>query len=135
MPQQGEMTGNSAQLSKQVRGETVSKRVRMDSLGNASPPGHSPAGAPHGLRSDRLVRTAYQQAGKQPAVFPLHRAVVGPKLVQQLRTERHLKVFTARALTNADHHAFLVDVSGTEVAQLSPAHSGGLERHQNGAMP
>ena len=37
-------------------------------------------------------------------------------------------------MTDVDEHPLAVDVFHLEVAQLRPAHSGGVKRHQHGAM-
>src|SRR5215475_6884576 len=118
VPQQNLDHGQLSAVFKQVRGKAVSQRMRMDGFGNAGSLCGLAAEVPDGLRCNRLVRKAYQQAGEQPTVSPLYRAVVDPKLFQQFRAERHLPVFAALALTNAEYHALLVDVLGTEMAQL-----------------
>ena len=134
VPQQGLDDGQLGAAVEQVGGETVAERVRVDGLGDAGPPGGFPAGVPDGFLRDRLVGASRLQTRKEPAVASLHGAIVGPELVEQFRAERHLAVFAAFALADADHHALLVDVLGPEVAQLGAAHAGGVERHQNGAV-
>jgi len=117
-----------------MSGEAVAERVRMNAFGDTGAPGGGAAGMPDYLVRDGLVRTACLQAGKEPAVATLQRAVVSAQLVEQFRTERNLAVLAAFALANADHHPMLVDIFGPQLAQLGAAHAGGIECHQDGAM-
>src|SRR6516164_9561200 len=98
-----------------MRGEAVPERVRVDGLGDAGTPGGLAAGVPDDFIRDRLVGADRLQAGEQPAVAPSQRAVVGSQLLAQFRAERHLAVFAAFALTDADHHTLFVDVPGPEM--------------------
>ena len=88
----------------------------MNGLANAGPPGGLTADVPNGLRPNRLVSPTWLWTGKPPAVPSLPRAVVGPKLFQQFRGERHVPILAALALADAHHHALLVDVLRPEVA-------------------
>ena len=107
----------------------------MDCLADAGSPGCLAASMPDGFLCDRLIGAARLQTGKQPAIPPPDRAVIDPQLVEEFRAERNLAVLAAFTLSNADYHAFLVDVLRTEMAHLGAAHAGRIERHQDGPMP
>src|ERR1035441_2087763 len=94
--------------------EAVAERVGVDVLRDAGPPGGLATGVPDGLVRHRLIPTARLNAGEQPAGLVLQRAVVGAKLIEQLRAEGNLAVLAAFALADVDHHTFLVDVRSEE---------------------
>src|ERR1039458_10631563 len=87
--------------------EAVAERVGWDVLRDAGPPGGLATGVPDGLVRHRLIPTARLNAGEQPAGLVLQRAVVGAKLIEQLRAEGNLAVLAAFALADVDHHTFL----------------------------
>ena len=108
--------------------------VRVDVLGDSGAPGGGLAGVPDGLIRHRFAAMAILKAWKDPTVLVLQRAVVGPKLIVELRAEGNLAVLAALALADVDHHPFLVDVLGPQMAQLGAAHAGGIQSHQDGAV-
>jgi hypothetical protein len=57
-----------------------------------------------------------------------------PQGVQQFGTERHVAVAFALAFSNMDQHKFLVDVGSFQVYEFGPAHAGGVQGHQDGAI-
>src|SRR5262249_20067197 len=100
----------------QMGGEAVAQGVRMNGLGDAGPPGCLTTGMPDGLLRDRLMGAARLQAREHPAVSYLHRAVVGPKLLERFGTEWDSPILAAFAPTDTDHHALFIDVLGPEMA-------------------
>src|SRR5215470_1635571 len=106
----------------------------MDGFGDSCPTAGFPADMPDRFIRNRLVPTAHLEAREQPAVLSFQGPIIRAKLVEQLRTERNLPILAAFALADADHHAFLVDVLGTQTAQLGAAHARGVQGHEDGAV-
>src|SRR5260370_28194696 len=54
--------------------------------------------------------------------------------LEQFWAEHHISVFASLAALNVNDHAFAIDVADFQVRQFSASYSGGVERHQQGAM-
>src|SRR3984893_1328824 len=54
--------------------------------------------------------------------------------LEQFWAEHHIPVFASLAALDVNHHALAIDVADFQVCQFSASYSGGVERHQQGAM-
>jgi hypothetical protein len=53
---------------------------------------------------------------------------------EQMGAEHHVAVLAALAVLNMEDHPLGIDIGELQACQLGPPHSGGIERHQNGAV-
>src|SRR5947207_252357 len=115
--------------------KTVTKRVRMNTFLKARSLGGFLAIVPHHLGVDRRITGMPAVAWKQPGAWLARKsAPVLTQCLEQFWAEHHISVFASLAALDVNHHAFAIDVADFQVCQFSASYSGGVERHQQGAM-
>src|ERR1700739_830533 len=116
-------------------GEAVPQRMWVHVFLEARSLGGFFASVPDHLGVDRritgmpAVAWKQQYAGLSPQAEP-----VSLEFVEQSWAEQNIAVFATFTALDVDHHAFAVYVADFQVGQFSASYSGGVERHQQGAM-
>jgi hypothetical protein len=87
----------------------------------------------HLVTDGHIGSPAIDQPWKQE-VLRLHPSPVAPQFFEQSRTQRHIAVAPALALTHMNHHALAVDVGGLQLAEFGAANARRVQRHQHGAV-
>ena len=94
-----------------MRGKTVTKRVGVNTLLNASALGGFLTGMPNSFRIDWPILAIV--AGKQPdAGFPVVGTPQGAESREELGTEHDIAIFAALAAADVHHHTLAIDVCG-----------------------
>ena len=113
----------------QVRGETVSQDVRVDSLFNARAFRRFTASVPGYLRRDRVFGCVVYSAGEEP-FRGFVSAPVFAQSFEQLRAEHDLSILAAFARPDADDHPLTVDVAYLETGEFGAANAGRIQGHE-----
>ncbi len=61
-------------------------------------------------------------------------AIMLSQFGEQMGAEHHVAVLAAFAVTNMEDHALGIDIGELQTCQFGSPHTGGIERHQNGAV-
>src|SRR5208337_5653449 len=118
-----------------MRGEAVAQRVRVHRLLESGPSSSSFTGMVDRLGSDGPITGVPMLARKQPyAGLSSQPVPVLPQLVEQLGAEQHIAISASFAALDVNHHALAVHVADLQVCQLRIPNTGGVERHQDGAV-
>jgi hypothetical protein len=116
-------------------GKAVTKGVRMKRFANAGAFGSFATGVPADLGADWIIGSMPLAAGKQPCSrLAGQPAIMLSQFFEQTRAEHHIAVLAALAVMNMEDHARGIDIGELQACQLGPPHSGGIERHPNGAV-
>src|SRR5205807_8925283 len=54
--------------------------------------------------------------------------------LEQFWAEHHISVFASLAALDVTHHALAIDAADFQMCQFRASYSGGVDRHQQGAM-
>src|SRR5216683_7392453 len=116
-------------------GEAVPQRMWVHLFLEARSLGGFFASVPDHLGIDRGITGMPAVTWKQPyAGLSPQAAPVSLEFVEQLWAEQNIAVFATFTALDVDHHALAVHVADFQVCQFSASYSGGVERHQQGAM-
>src|ERR1017187_10167997 len=119
----------------QMGRKAVTKGMRMKRFANAGAFSSFATGVPAYPGTDRIVGGMPLAAWKQPCNrFAGQPAIMLSQFVEQMGAEHHVAVLAARAVMNMEDHALAIDIGEFQACQLGPPYSGGIERHQNGAV-
>ena len=61
-------------------------------------------------------------------------ASTAAELIQQLRAQHDIAIFTSLSALDVDHHPFAIDVSDLQPCQFRPPEAGSIQRHQKDAV-
>ncbi len=114
----------------EMGGEAVPQGVNGDVLAQPGMAASLDARVPHRLCGQGPVRNL---ARKEP-VFRLDHHPVLAEDCEQSGREHHLAVFVPFALADADDHPTAIDVGDLQGHDLRDTQSGGVGRHEDGAM-
>src|SRR5687767_2813880 len=107
----------------------------MDIIAKASALSRLVACCPDNLACNWVIGRVPPVTGEQPDLrFASQAAPMLAQSFEQFGAEHDVAVLTPLSALNVDHHALAVDVAHLQMRQLGSAHSGCVERHQDGAV-
>jgi len=115
--------------------KTMSQSMRMNvpvlESGAAS---RGPAHIPDRLVGDRLLHSTMAAAAREQVYVRSFGAPILAQSIEQPGAEHDVAILASFSALDMDNHAPAVDVAELECRRLRPAGSGGVERHQHGAL-
>ena len=97
-------------------------------------PSRGPAHVPDRLVGDRLVHSTMAAAAREQVDLRPSGAPVLAQGIEQPVAEHDVAVLTSFSALDMDNHALTVDIADLQRRRFRPAGSGGIERHQHGAL-
>ena len=130
MAEQDLNDGQTYAVVEQVRGESVSERMRVQRLVDTGSPRRLLTGIENALASDRA---SWFSAGEEPVrgLFP---SPVSDQHLAKRVGEHRLAVFVSLAAANPDDFTLAVYVAEFQVGRLGDPESGTVHDGQNGPM-
>src|SRR5215470_5192394 len=118
-----------------MRGEAMPQRVRMNRFPETRTLSCLLASMPNSFRIDGPIPAMAVITRKEPDTrLSPQPPPVFPEFLEQLGAQHHVAILASLPALDVNHHALAVDVANFQVRQFGTAHSGSVERHQQGAM-